>query len=146
MKKIVFLLLTTSLAFSCKDDMVDDTQPTDISGNWKISHYSFRGKDYDVKGCDLDDRIVIQRDMQGSYKNSGLIANVCDYLENISGAWNFDFLAGKLTLKYKENNIEKSKTINLSEYSDSILKIQVTDKNIDGIEGNDDAIEVWVKD
>lgn len=145
MKKIVFLLFAAVLSFSCKDDTVEDTKPVDISGNWKISHYEFRGKNYDVKGCDTDDRIIIQKDLQGSYKNSGIINNVCDYIENISGTWNFDYLAGKLTLKYQDNNTEKSKIINLNEYSNTNLKIQVNDKNIDGVEGNDDAIEVWLK-
>lgn len=146
MKNTFYLLIPVVALFSCKDDRVEDTKPTDISGNWKISHYEYRGKSYDVSGCDTDDRIVIQKDFQGSYKNSELVSNVCDYTENISGNWDFKYLESKLILKYQENNIEKSKTINLEEYSDTYLKINVKDKNIDGVAGNDDAIEVWIKD
>lgn len=146
MKNMLFLLIPVVILFSCKEDEVEDTKPSDISGNWKISHYEFRGKNYDVSGCDTDDRIVIQKDFKGSYRNSNLIANVCDYAENISGKWDFNYLESKLVLKYEDNNIEKSKTINLDEYSSAFLKINVKDKNIDGVAGNDDAIEVWIKD
>ena len=142
----MLFLIPIVLLFSCKDDNdVQDTKPVNISGNWKISHYEYRGKDYQVAGCDLDDRIIIGENLQGSYKNSELISNVCDYSENISGNWDFNYLESKLTLKYQENNVINKKVINLSEYSDSKLKIAVNDKNIDGVAGNDDAIQVWIK-
>ena len=146
MKKILFLIITTTIILSCKEDRIEDTKPADITGNWKISHYEFRGKDYAVKGCDAEDRIIIQKNLQGSYKNSALVGSICDYIENLSGIYNVQYQDRKLVLKYQENNIEKSKTINLAEYSDTSLKISVKDKNIDGVDGADDALEVWVKD
>ncbi len=149
MKKIITLALLAFVFINCKDkDRGEETTPkADVTGNWKISHYIFKGKEYAVTGCDLEDRIVIGKDYQGSYKNSEYSTgiNACDFLENLSGAWTFNQLDSNLVLKYVDGATVKTKTINLSEFSDINLKIESTTKNIDGQPGLDNAIEVWAK-
>lgn len=149
MKKILYLVCVLLLVSACKDNDRENevSQPINLVGTWKIDHYEFKGKKYDVTSCDKEDAIVIQASNAGSYKKSEWSSsiNACDYIENYVGTWFFAPLESKLVLTYKENTVDKTKTINLSEYSSQQLKIDNNTKNIDGIPGNDAAVEVWVK-
>lgn len=149
MKKIFYLAFVLLSLSACKDNNGEDevSQPISLVGTWKIDHYEFKGKTYNVTSCDKDDVIVIQAINAGSYKNSewSPSINACDYVENYVGTWLFIPLESKLVLNYRENMIDKTKTINLTEYSSKQLKIDNNTKNIDGIPGNDAAVEVWVR-
>lgn len=147
MKKIL-LSATILFAFSCKDNREDPvTPPVNLTGTWKIDRYEYKGSTFEVATCDKEDVITLQASMNGSYKNSELNAatNGCEVEENIVGSWNFSPLESTLIFKYSENNVVKSKVINLAEYSDVELKINVSNKNVDGIPGNDAALQVWKK-
>ncbi|WP_313215048.1 hypothetical protein [Soonwooa sp.] len=148
MKKIFLSIAIAGLLGSCSSDREPSpSQPVNLNGTFKLSHYEFKSKNFNISGCDINDKIVVNTDKTGVYENSEFndATQACYNSESLSGIWNLQSQEGLLVLKYLANGVEQSKVFNLISVSDTEIRIESNSKNVDGIPGNDNAIAVWVK-
>lgn len=147
MNKYLVLPILVALASCDKDDESTSSKPLEINGTYKIHHYEYKSKNYNVVGCDVGDKILINADKTGVFENSELndATQACYLLESLAGNWEIKSQEGVLNLKYNKNGVQQTRTFTISGISDTEIRIENSSKNIDGIPGNDDVIEVWTK-
>ncbi|WP_312322986.1 lipocalin family protein [Soonwooa sp.] len=148
MKKIILSIIMGSIIISCNNDREPSpSQPVNLKGTFKLSHYEFKSKNYNITGCDINDKIVINSDKTGVYEDSEYndATQGCYVAENYAGTWNLQSQEGLLILKYKSNGLDQTKSFDLIGISDTEIRLEISSKNIDGNPGNDNAVAVWTK-
>lgn len=148
MKKIFLSIAIGSLFVSCSNDREPSpSQPVNLNGTFRLSHYEFKSKNYNVSGCDVNDKIVINTDKTGIYEDSEFnnATQACYNVESLAGSWNLKAQEGLLVLKYLANGVEQTKAFNVNSVSDTEIRIETNSKNVDGVPGNDNAVAVWIK-
>ncbi|MDR2237783.1 MAG: lipocalin family protein [Chryseobacterium sp.] len=143
-----FIAIFLIIGFASCDDDKDNEAKLDITGTWKPSKYEFKGKTILLNDCEKKGVIQINTDFSGAYERfiSEAVTGNCLQPDSRTGDWSVDNVYSTLTFRYKEEGTPKTLKKEIESVTNTELRVMDNSKNLDDIEGNDEAILVFTKE
>lgn len=145
MKKILFLFLITSVLLSCReeDGNIKPESENLYVGNWKATAYEFKGKLFPLNSCENQTSLKINSDLSGTYDLYEPSAGNCIHSLELTGKW-VKSTTG-LNFIYQLNGSSQELNFSVESVSQFDLKINVSNKDIDGNGSVDEGVLVFIK-